>query len=151
MKKNKQSITRTPLNEIILDLEFCYLVPNSMTWSTSDALCSDIFRSTYDWNAVITFKRIPKTKLRTTIKLKTRLCRLYLFEALGIGIPVIIRQFLMTMNWVPVTWMPSVLGLFPGAYIQRFRALTLLHLWKERCICCAFLNLSPSTLRLVHW
>lgn len=59
-------------------------------------------------------------------------------------------QLLTLMFYVPVTWIPSVLGLFPGAVTMRFKALTLIHFWNVRCICCAFLNHRFGTIKFLH-
>ena len=67
-----------------------------------------------------------------------------------IYIPVLMTQLVSWIFCVSVMWIPSVLGLFPGAITRRFKALTFTHFWKVRCICCAFLNLRLATTILLH-
>lgn len=79
-----------------------------------------------------------------------RFHRFYLF-IIFLGLPVLMTQFCILMFCVPVTWIPSVLGLFPGAITARFKASTFWHSWNIRCICCAFLILRLDTLKFLHW
>lgn len=65
-------------------------------------------------------------------------------------VPVLMTEFLILMFCVPVTWIPSVFGLFPGAVTMRFKALTLIQFWNVRCICCAFLNHRFDTIKFLQ-
>lgn len=65
-------------------------------------------------------------------------------------LPVPIRDRVIWMFLVSVTWIPSVLGLFPGALMSIFEALTASHFSNIICICCALIIFNPSTIKFLH-
>lgn len=65
-------------------------------------------------------------------------------------LPVLMTEFITRIFWVLVIWIPSVLGLSPGAVIMRSEARTFSHLSKERCICWLSLILRFFTIKFLQ-
>ena len=68
-----------------------------------------------------------------------------------IYIPVPITELEIWTFWLLVTWIPSVLGLFPGAVTLRPETITFAESWNETWICWEFTIFKSSTIKFLQW